>query len=188
MEFAGKSLYSAYWQQLAAKDLEQAIQLDPNNFAAWHNYGDLNYRVGDFWATNDHSNAIRAINAFTHAIAINPQSARSYMGRGWAYLTMNDGAHADADFQMALKLDPSLRDNLLREAVGIRDRKRQEAATRAMAGQMQSSGQPSGNVMDHIAQDRDRAYQDYVQRETARQREQGLVCASCSANGLAPHP
>jgi hypothetical protein len=78
-EFSGKGLYGGYWQQLAARDLEQAIPLDPKNFFAWHNYGNLNYLAGDLWTANDHSNAIRAVNAFTHAIAINPQSARSYM-------------------------------------------------------------------------------------------------------------
>src|SRR5256885_10487046 len=49
-QFSGKGLYGDYWKYLAAKDLEQAVQLDPNNFAAWHNYGDLNYHMGDLWA------------------------------------------------------------------------------------------------------------------------------------------
>ena len=57
--------------------------------------------------------------AFSKAIALNPGSARSYMGRGWAYLTMNDQAHANADFSAALKLDPSLRPTLEKEVAGV---------------------------------------------------------------------
>jgi tetratricopeptide (TPR) repeat protein len=136
MEFARKGLYRAYWQWLAARDLEQVIQVDPNDFFAWHNYGQLNYMAGDLWATNDHSNARRAISAFTRAIAINPISARSYMGRGWAYLTMGDEAHATVDFQTALQLDQSLRPSLETEVASIRTRKAQEAGARATLHQM----------------------------------------------------
>lgn len=88
MRFATKGLYRTYWQWLAAKDLEAAVQINPKDFYAWHNYGDLNYSAGDLWMMNDHSNAQRAVTAFSRAIALNPGSARSYMGRGWAYLTM----------------------------------------------------------------------------------------------------
>src|SRR5262245_33696476 len=68
MSFARSGLYSSFWRWLAAKDLEQAIQLDPNNFYAWHNYGHLNYVSGGLWMMNDHSNAQRAVTAFTKAI------------------------------------------------------------------------------------------------------------------------
>ena len=136
MEFAKKGLYRSYWQWLAAKDLEAAVQINPKDFYAWHNYGDLNYSSGDLWMMNDHSNAKRAVTAFTRAIALNPGSARSYMGRGWAYLTMDDQDHANADFSTALKLDPSLRPSLLKEIGNIRERKAQEAAARGTLNQM----------------------------------------------------
>jgi tetratricopeptide (TPR) repeat protein len=136
MAFAKKGLYGSFWRWLAAKDLEQATQLNPNDFYAWHNYGDLNYNSGDLWMMNDHSNAQRAVTAFTHAIALNPQSARSYMGRGWAYLTMDDQAHANADFQAALRLDPSLRPSLEKEVASIYERKNQEAGARGTIQQM----------------------------------------------------
>lgn len=136
MEFAKRGLYRTYWQWLAAKDLEAAMQINPKDFVAWHNYGDLNYSAGDFWMTNDHSNARRAVAAFTRAIALNPGSARSYMGRGWAYLAMDDQPHASADFSTALKLDPSLRPALEKEVGNIRERKAQEAAARGTLNQM----------------------------------------------------
>jgi tetratricopeptide (TPR) repeat protein len=135
-EFAKNGLYRTFWQWLAAKDLEQAIQLNSKDFRAWHNYGDLNYNSGDYWMTNDHSNAQRAVTAFTHAIALNPKSARSYMGRGWAYLTMDDQAHANADLQMALQLDPSLRQSIQSETASIQGRKDQEDAARGTISQM----------------------------------------------------
>ena len=74
--------------------------------------------------------------AFSKAIALNPGSARSYMGRGWAYLTMNDQAHANADFSAALKLDPSLRPTLEKEVASIHARKAQEVGARGTLNQM----------------------------------------------------
>ena len=80
---ARTSRFGSFWLWLAAKDLQQAIRIDPRDFAAWHNYGDVNYQSGDFWPSGDHSNARRALDAFNRAIALNPKSPRSYMGRGW---------------------------------------------------------------------------------------------------------
>ncbi|HYB42837.1 MAG TPA: hypothetical protein VEL75_13755 [Candidatus Methylomirabilis sp.] len=136
MQFSRKGLYRSYWQWLAAKDLEAAVQIDPKDFYAWHNYGDLNYSAGDLWMMHDHSNAKRSVAAFTRAIALNPKSARSYMGRGWAYLSMDDQVHADADFATALRLDPSLKPSLEKEVASIRERKAQEAAARGTLYQM----------------------------------------------------
>jgi tetratricopeptide (TPR) repeat protein len=136
MQFAKKGLYRTYWQWLAAKDLEAAVQINPKDFYAWHNYGDLNYSAGDFWMQNDHSNAKRSVTAFTRAITLNPKSARSYMGRGLAYLAMDDPTHAKADFSAALQLDPSLRLSLEKEIGNIRDRKAQEAGARGTLNQM----------------------------------------------------
>jgi tetratricopeptide (TPR) repeat protein len=125
-----------YLDWLAAKDLEKAIKLDPKEFTAWHNYGDLNYAAGDMWAINDHSNRNRALWAFNHAIALNPKSARSYLGRGWTYYELNDLPHANADFQKALQLDPSLRADMQKEIANIQERHRQEDAARGTVSQM----------------------------------------------------
>jgi tetratricopeptide (TPR) repeat protein len=123
---------------LAAKDLEKAIHLDPKDFAAWHNYGDVNYASGDDWMHHNHANALRALDAFNHAIALNPTSPRSYLGRGWVYYTLNDRVHANADFQKALQLDPSLRANMLKEIGNIDERHRQEDAARGTVQRMAS--------------------------------------------------
>lgn len=132
------SRYNTWWLWLAAIDLETAIKLDPRDFAAWHNYGDVNYMAGDAWMLHDHSNARRSVDAFNHAIALNPKSARSYMGRGWAYYQMGDVAHARPDFQKALQLDPSLRADMQKEIGNIDERHRQENAARGTLDRMSS--------------------------------------------------
>jgi hypothetical protein len=67
-----------------------------------------------------------AVNHFNRAIQLKPDSARTYMGRGWAYLMMDDQVHANADFQKTLQLDPSLRSELTKEATGIREKRLQK--------------------------------------------------------------
>lgn len=138
LRLARTSSYNTFLVWLAAKDLEQAIKLDPRDFAAWHNYGDVNYTAGDNWMQNDHSNARRAVDAFNHAIRLNPQSARSYMGRGWAYYEMNDRAAANADFQKALQLDSTLRPDIQKEIGNIEERHRQANAARGTIDQLAS--------------------------------------------------
>ena len=86
--------------EAAIKDLEAALKLAPRNWIAHHDYAHTAYLVGydDF-----------AVYEFNKAIALNPKSGRSYMGRGFAYLEMCDFKAAPADFQQAVNLDPSLR-------------------------------------------------------------------------------
>ncbi len=173
MQMSRKGVYGMYWRWLAAKDLEQVIQLEPKNFYAWHNYGHLNYLSGDLWMANDHSNARRAVYAFTKAIELTPRSARSYMGRGWAYLTMNDQAHASADFQKAIQFDPTLRADLEKEVRGIQERKRQEAAARGTQEQIKQLGRGAGSGDDYHRQREKRDYDRFVRGQQARDLEYG---------------
>jgi len=92
---ARTSRYAMFWSWLAAKDLEKAIHLDPKDFSAWHNYGDVNYDAGDDWTHHNHANALRAAGCFQHAIALNPRSPRSYLGRGGC-IHLERSAHASA--------------------------------------------------------------------------------------------
>ena len=126
-----RDLYWSYWQDLAAKDLEHAVQLDPKDFMSWLNYGLLNFEVGDMWWVNDHSNARRSVWAYSHAIELKPNYARAYVGRGWAYLEMGDEQHANADFQTALRFDPSLKGAIDQEATAIRHQNAQVPGARA---------------------------------------------------------
>jgi hypothetical protein len=90
--------------EAAVRDLETALKLDPNNFYALHNYGHVAYLLDydDF-----------AIYEFTKAIAVNPRgSARSYMGRGWAYYQECKFDPAVANFKDAVRLDSSLQSQI----------------------------------------------------------------------------
>jgi tetratricopeptide (TPR) repeat protein len=113
---AAKSRYQFFWVYAAAKDLEIVLAKQPNNWVARHNYGDAAYRMGDMGT--DQSVMRLSVFQFTKAIELNPKSARSYMGRGWAYGMLNDEAHANADYKKALQLDPTLRAELERTAQG----------------------------------------------------------------------
>jgi hypothetical protein len=39
------------------------VQINPREFYAWHNYGDLNSNAGDLGMMNEYSNARRAVTA-----------------------------------------------------------------------------------------------------------------------------
>lgn len=126
LNIADHSPYSFQWIHFAAKDLEKAIRLAPNNFYARHNYAMACFQAGDVGAAQP--NMQLAVIQFGKAIQLKPDSARSFMGRGWAYLMLNNETHADVDFQKALQLEPDLRPQLLKEANAIRQKKACAAA------------------------------------------------------------
>jgi len=134
LKISYKNMYSVFWLYLAARDLEKAIHLDPNNFYARHNYAEVCFHYGD--APNDHQAMNIAIREFSKAIAIRPNSARSYMGRSWAYLMLNDEAHFEADSQKALELDPSLQSEMNKMVAGIRENRRQGQAAQDILKRM----------------------------------------------------
>jgi tetratricopeptide (TPR) repeat protein len=117
----------------AIADLETALKLEPNNFFARHNYGDIAYRTG--------ADGL-AVAEFTKAIELNPKSAASYMGRGWAKTALGKDAEAQKDFDQALKLNPSLRGKIQVELQNLR---RQQADRRA-AGQTLNTMRNMGHV------------------------------------------
>jgi tetratricopeptide (TPR) repeat protein len=119
------------WLMCAVKELSRAARLEPNNFYAHHNYGQALYMAGDirpqfrsFFALfdsryNGQPNMQISVQEFTKAIEINPQSARSYMGRGFAYYVLGDPTHGQPDLDKAIALDPSLRSGIADELKGI---------------------------------------------------------------------
>jgi tetratricopeptide (TPR) repeat protein len=134
LNISNRSLYSFQWVHFAAKDLERALRLDPNNFPAHHDYGMACFKAGD---VNDAQPVMHlAVMQFTKAIQLRPDSARSYMGRGWAYLMLDDPTHANADFQQALQLNPGLRSELTTEAEAIRQKRAQKGCITAMMQRM----------------------------------------------------
>lgn len=134
LDVADHNPYWFQWVHFAAIDLENALRLDPNNFFAHHNYAMAYYQAGD--DSPALPNMHQAIVEFTRAIQLKPDSARSYMGRGWAYLYLVDQPHANADFQKALQLDPSLRDELNRQVTSIQQKLGQRGCVEAMKQRM----------------------------------------------------
>jgi len=93
-----RSMVKPYYGNLvpAAKDLETAIRLDPDNAAAHYEYA----RTAAFEGQNE-----LAKFRFSSAIRLDPRSARSYAGRGWAEFNLCQTADASADFSRAVALD-----------------------------------------------------------------------------------
>ena len=125
MTAAHESMYRDSWLHFAAQDLEKSLRLDPNNFVARHDYAQTCFEVGDVSPAQPVMHL--AVTQFTNAIRLKPDSARSYMGRGFAYLMLNDQAHGNPDLQQALRLDPSLRPDIVKEINIIQQRLQQIA-------------------------------------------------------------
>ena len=86
LKISSMSRYPSVWIHAAAKDLEQALRINGNDFYARHNYAMACFKEGDI--TPDQPIMRLAITHFNKAIELKPNSARSYMGRGWAYLML----------------------------------------------------------------------------------------------------
>jgi tetratricopeptide (TPR) repeat protein len=130
MKASHQSRYRVFWIQKGSKDLEEAIKLNPNDFYVRHNYAQAAFEAGDW--SEDQPVMRLAVTQFTKAIELNPKSARSYMGRGFAYQMLNDQANAEKDFTKTLELDPSLRGDLQKGANGIAQKKKQVVAAKEM--------------------------------------------------------
>jgi tetratricopeptide (TPR) repeat protein len=131
-----KGPLDVFWLYLAARDLERALQLAPNDFYANHNYAEVCFRYG--YTPTDHTPMDLALRFYTNAIEIRPNSARSYMGRSWAHLMLDDEAQFQADSRKALQLDPSLQSDMAKEVAGIRENRRQGRAARDTIRRMAS--------------------------------------------------
>lgn len=171
LQAAHQSLYRIYWLHFAARDLEHALRLDPRDFYAHHNYAEVCFETGDVSPAMPVEHL--AVTHFTEAIALNPRSARSYMGRGWAYLMIGDERRANADFAAALRLDPALRPELVKEADGVLQSRRQRRCADAMLKRM------GAYIVKHDAHTRD-------QCNSARGYWTGSECRISTA--MAPGP
>jgi tetratricopeptide (TPR) repeat protein len=82
----------------------QILDINPNSADAYHNLGYIelfHYRDYD-----------RAIEFFNKALECDAMHSASYFNRGCAYKLSGNQKAADADFQTALGLDPSFRQNI----------------------------------------------------------------------------
>ena len=83
----------------ALEDLDQAIQLYPQNAAAFHDRGLVHDLRGDHG---------KAIADYSQAVAIDPHLALAYYDRGLTYYTQGNLDQAIADYTTALERDPNL--------------------------------------------------------------------------------
>ena len=83
----------------AIADHDQAIKVDPKNFAAYMNRGNT-------YAAQ--ANYERAIPDFDQAIKLNPKYAEAYFNRGMARRNHGDTAGAETDIAQAKDLQPGI--------------------------------------------------------------------------------
>lgn len=95
----GKVAPPADRYKAGVKDLETALALDPNHFAAREKYA---------WAAYIDGKYAVARAEYTKALALNQLSATTHLGRGWASLKLCQFQEASADFKWAVSLDRSL--------------------------------------------------------------------------------
>ena len=86
----------------------KAIELNPDNAAAYSIRGAIYYRLNDFNS---------AVADFNKAITLNPSDYRSYYNRGLAHIKLNDFRKAVADFSGAIQLNPNDADSYYNRAV-----------------------------------------------------------------------
>jgi tetratricopeptide (TPR) repeat protein len=81
---------------LALQDMNYAIELSPDNYAAYDGLGYVLFNMERY---------SESIVAYTRSIALFPRPA-SYSNRGHTYLTAGDNARAELDFREAVSLAP----------------------------------------------------------------------------------
>lgn len=88
--------YDAGNYEGAVEDLNQVIELDPQNAFAYNRRGDAYYRLGDYEQAQADS---------SQAILLNPQDANAYFDRGFAFSELGKYKEAIADYTQAIKLN-----------------------------------------------------------------------------------
>ena len=83
----------------AITDYTKAIELEPNNAAAYYNRGIVYSNSG---------NLEQAIQNFTKAIELDPRKIEAYINRGTAYLDSQDFEKALQDYNKTIALDSSI--------------------------------------------------------------------------------
>jgi hypothetical protein len=88
---------------VAIKDLDKKLQVNPNDTAALYNRGQVYARIGDF---------PRAIKDFDEVIRLNPRDPEALNNRCWAHAVVGDLQSALKDCDDALQIRPNFVDAL----------------------------------------------------------------------------
>lgn len=81
----------------AEKLFSEAIELNPENFLAWHNRA---------WAYSEQKKYKQAMEDFDKASQLNPTSELPYFGRGWVYNQREEYEAAIKEYDKVLELNP----------------------------------------------------------------------------------
>ena len=95
--YRGRAYYNEGDYDRAIADFDQAIQLQPDDAAAYNNRGLAYAHKGDY---------DRAIADYDQAIQLQPDLAEAYSNRGNAYADKGDYDRAIADYDQAIQLQP----------------------------------------------------------------------------------
>ncbi len=128
----------------AIDDLQAAIRVDPNNWIARHNLAEAAFQTGEYGF---------AVEEFTKAIALKPDSARSYLARGNAHLELGHEDAAQQDYARAEQLDQSLRPVIAQQEASVRAHVHQRQVAEAEAEYRKTHPAPpvSGPIFDSSA-------------------------------------
>lgn len=85
------------FKEEAKKELQQELEIDPNNAGAEYILGELGRQAGDFDAAVQH---------FSKATKLDPNFADAYLGLGTSLVTEKNYAAAIPPLEMAVKLQP----------------------------------------------------------------------------------
>jgi tetratricopeptide (TPR) repeat protein len=108
----------------AVEDLESAARLAPSDAAVHLKLGSLAYGL------DEHQTAVHH---HTQALWLSPHLAESYMGRGFALLSLGLIQRAQGDFRQAIRFNKALRERIAAESASIRAK---QEARRAVMGFM----------------------------------------------------
>jgi tetratricopeptide (TPR) repeat protein len=87
------------------------VQLDPNNFEAWYDYGDTLFAMGYM------KEGLKALN---RSIELNPNFAESFYSRAKVLFAMEKNLDAVESLKIALKLNPELKTKFEIEFKGVK--------------------------------------------------------------------
>jgi tetratricopeptide (TPR) repeat protein len=98
LELASVAYEDSHDTERAVSTLQQAILADPKNTSLYLEFANL---------AADHQSFQVGINVVNDGLALQPQSAPLYFARGMLYSQLSDYERAQADFEMAYRLDPN---------------------------------------------------------------------------------
>ena len=109
---------------LALRDFDQALRLNPQSTAALLSRANARMRIGEMAAARED---------YTLALALNPEIAAALYGRGYAHAGLREFSAAADDFEAATRIDPNFAESWYGRAFAARRLGEEEEAARYLA-------------------------------------------------------